>query len=104
MGGTVVERKIMMAKITGSSPDIFYFSGESLILICIKFILNDTNLNNSFKIHHFKKKKKHFHHCTLGDLNRLPQQLEPQQHKFSHIYAKPFYWLEGAARMFFMKI
>ncbi len=62
----------------GSSPDIFfYFSGECLILICIKCILNDTNFNNSFKIHHFKKKKKHFHHCTRGDLNRLPQQLEP---------------------------
>ena len=100
----MVEWKNVMAKITDSSPDIFYFSGECLILICIKCILNDTNLNNSFEIHHFKKKEKHFHHCTLGVLNRLPQQLEPQQHKFSHKYAKPFYWLEGAARMFCMKI
>ncbi len=66
----------MIAMITGSSPDIFfYFLGESLILICIKGIFNDTNLNNSFKIHHFKKRKPHFHHCTPGDSNRLPQQL-----------------------------
>jgi hypothetical protein len=75
MGGTVVEWKNVMAKITGSSPDNFYFSGECLILICIECILNDTNLNNSFKIHHFEKKKKHFHHCNRGDLDRLPQQL-----------------------------
>jgi hypothetical protein len=88
MGGAVVEWKNVTAKISGSSSDSFYFSGECLILICIKCILNDTNLNNSFKIHHFKKKKEHFHHCTRGDLNRLPQQLEPQQHKFSHKYAK----------------
>ncbi len=60
MGGTVVEWKKVMAKITGSSPNIFYFSGECFILICIKCILNDTNLNNSFKIHHFKKKKNIF--------------------------------------------
>jgi hypothetical protein len=70
----------------------------------MKCILNDTNLNDSFKIHHFKKKEKHFHHCTRGNLNRLPQQLEPQQHKFSHIHAKSFCWLEGAACMFCMKI
>ncbi len=58
MGGTVVEKKKVMAKIAGSSPDIFcYFTGEGFILICIKCILNDTNLNNSFKIHHFKKRK-----------------------------------------------
>ncbi len=55
----MVEWKNVMAKSTGSSPDIFYFSGECLILICNQCILNDTNLNNSFKIHHFKKNKKH---------------------------------------------
>ena len=65
----------MMAKIAGSSPDIFQLTGEHLISICIKCILNDTNLNNSFKIHHIKKRKKHFHQCTRGDSNRLPQQL-----------------------------
>ncbi len=54
---------------------IFYLTGESLILICIKCILNDTNLNNSFKIHRIKKRKKHFHQCTRGDSNRQPQQL-----------------------------
>ncbi len=66
----------MMTKIAGSSPDIlYYFTGEHLILICIKCILNDTNLNNSFKIHHIKKRKKHFHQCTRVDSNRIPQQL-----------------------------
>ncbi len=65
----------MMAKIAGSSSDIFYLTVECLILICIKCILSDTNLNNSFKIHHIKKRKKHFHQCTRGDSNRLPQQL-----------------------------
>ncbi len=29
--------------------------------------MNDTNFNNSSKIHHFKKRKKHFHHCTRED-------------------------------------
>ncbi len=88
--GTMIHEKNLKLKISCQTP--------------FKCILNDTNLNNSFKIHHFKKKKKNFHHCTLGDLNRLPQQLVPQQHKFSHKYAKSFYWLEGAARMFCMKI
>ncbi len=54
---------------------IFYLTGECLILICIKCILNDTNLNNSFKIHHIKKRKKHFHQCTRGDSHHPPQQL-----------------------------
>ncbi len=53
----------------------FYRRMFKKILIGIKSILNETNLNNSFKIHHFKKRKKHFYHCTCGDLNRLPQQL-----------------------------
>ena len=65
-------------KVIGSSLQVllsFYFSEDFLILICVKCILNYTYLNNSFKIHHIKKRKKHFHQCTRGDSNRLPQQL-----------------------------
>jgi hypothetical protein len=67
--------------------------------------LNDTNLNNSFKIHHIKKRKKHFHQCTRGDSNRQPQQLSagapaaqiytPNMLSVSigaHKYAACFYW------------
>jgi hypothetical protein len=58
----------------------------------MKCILNDTNLNNSFKIHHIKKGKKHF---RRGDSNRLPQQqlsAGAQQYKFTHKYVECFYW------------